>query len=37
VIIGVASDAAAAAPANSAQSSNPFQPQRGGARGPRGF
>ena len=37
VIIGVASDAAAAAPANNAQSSNPFQPQRGGARGPRGF
>jgi len=37
VIIGVASDAAAAAPANNAQSSNPFQPQRAGARGPRGF
>jgi len=39
VIIGVAAtgDAAATTPATSAQSSNPFQPQRGGARGPRGF
>ncbi|HEY6828898.1 MAG TPA: efflux RND transporter periplasmic adaptor subunit [Gemmatimonadaceae bacterium] len=39
VIIGVATtgDAAAATPATGAQSSNPFQPQRGGTRGPRGF
>jgi HlyD family secretion protein len=39
VIIGVAApgEAAAATPATNAQSSNPFQPQRGGARGPRGF
>ena len=38
VIIGVASDAAAATPATNAQTSNPFQPQRGAAtRGPRGF
>jgi HlyD family secretion protein len=38
VIIGVASDAATATPASNAQTSNPFQPQRGAAtRGPRGF
>jgi HlyD family secretion protein len=38
VIIGVASDAATATPATNAQTSNPFQPQRGAApRGPRGF
>jgi HlyD family secretion protein len=37
VIIGVATDAAAA-PATSTQSTNPFQPQRGGAAGrPRGL
>lgn len=37
VIIGLAADAAAATPATSTQSSNPFQPQRGAAARPRGF
>jgi HlyD family secretion protein len=38
VIIGLAADASAAAPATSAQSTNPFQPQRGGGAGrPRGL
>lgn len=37
VIIGLAADAAAATPAASAQSTNPFQPQRGAGARPRGF
>jgi len=38
VIVGLAADAAAATPATSTQSTNPFQPQRGAAAArPRGF